>query len=249
MLASGADSKSNRQVLLAYKDQKPCFLDEPAWQIVTDKAGENGSWFASDNAYHSLFACHVQGPRLLQDATTSTAQGADISAISARALTLRQAGIRALDQYIQVLEEISKAPTEIHTPNERPETVYDFQGVEFGDILAPRTFCLHHSFVITINQILLKTRSSVPVHILEAECRASAIEICKCFPALDNMTVSITGIFALAYMPFFLERAAFACPSQYKHGLQVKMERLSGSRSRHRSLENVLANMQTASSP
>ncbi|KAL9111084.1 MAG: hypothetical protein Q9227_004517 [Pyrenula ochraceoflavens] len=185
---------------------------------------------------------HVNGPRLLKEAREAMRLGLDTSGISSKAMELREAEIRNFEYYVDILNKTSKTPSEISAPGEIPATRYTFEGVEFGDIVAPRHFCLHHSFIILVDEILLQMGQTSMSEALEAERVASAVEIAKCLNALDQITVSIMGMFALAFMPFCLEQALSACPPEYKESLEAKLSRWTGSGSRRSSIEDTGAN-------
>ena len=64
--------------------------------------------------------------------------------------------------------------------------------------------------------------------VMAAESRTSAAEICKCIPTLENMPVSqMLGIFSLAYLDFFTERALEASAEEYRVWIEGKRKRWS----------------------
>jgi hypothetical protein len=148
-----------------------------------------------------------------------------------RSVQLHDEAWKAFDYFMSNLALISKTPTEVpYTTSGVPHSTYSFQGVRFADVLTPRAMCSHHSLIITVNRILLKIQKHgsshpAPTDALEAESRASAVEICKCLPALERMPVTMLGIFSLAYPAFFTERALEACPEEYREWIEVKRRR------------------------
>ena len=204
---------------MAYKSQTRCFLNDPEWRAVIPEHEKIEQSKVSE-MFAGLFSAFVQGPQLLHDAEIVLASSLDTTDIVSRAIALRDEAKRSYQSWWDNLELESTAPKEVSCLGSTPEIIYSFKDVTFAEVLTPREVSYHHSLIIMINNILL--RCGHVEDSLEQESRASALEICKCIPALESMPVTMLGIFAMAYLPFFIERAYSACPPEYKTWLESK---------------------------
>ncbi|KIV77016.1 hypothetical protein PV11_08856 [Exophiala sideris] len=208
-------------ILLAYKDQTSCFLEEPAWLSIIYSQTEPHTL---EHALCALFAVQVQGPGLVRDASTAMRTGGDISTVREKAVSLHREACHAFHYFMSELAQISRLPSEVPSgdPGAVPNSIYSFRGVRFPDVLTPRAICNHHSLIIHINRVLGQLQSqdgralaAGVTSALEVESAASAVEICKCLPMLERMPVTMLGVFSLAYPIFYIDCALEACPADY----------------------------------
>lgn len=160
-------------------------------------------------------------PRLIFDAD---ADSSSPDAIARRALELRDQAWKSFRYFERMLWKESASPIEVVAEGPMPHIAYSFKGVSWAEVLTPRAFCFHHSFIIIVNRVLLRTgRSGFDPEFLKQESQASALEITKCLHWVEHMPITMLGIFSMAYPPFFIEQAIFACAPEHKEWLQRKL--------------------------
>lgn len=217
------------QIMLAYKRGTSCFLDEPRWQAVIRPEVSTGI----DYCISVTQQVHVCGPRLLHEANVltrvSSPDPAAILRLCERVSKLKVKAIEAFELFWQTLKETSNLPVEVSNQTGTvPQNFYCFEGVILGETLVPRDICHHYCLKINLNRILIQHDPSLSPEqrsLLRQEDHSSSIEICKCIPTLEQMPVSLIGIFALSYKPFFLKAALLGCHDvEYIHWLEAKLK-------------------------
>lgn len=115
--------------------EKPCFLEEPGWEALTQ--------ISPFPLQERLFACSAKVPRILRDAQRANHGYHDISDVADRADEMRTTVIRCFaDWWI----DLSCGPS---GPVERPSGDAMFPvGYWFPNLLLPGLMCSHYTTLV-----------------------------------------------------------------------------------------------------
>lgn len=178
--------------------ERPCFLEEPAWEALTRIPKQ-----PMIALQERLFVCHAKVPRLLRDAQRANRGLHDTSDVISRASEMRLTMKAHFFEWWNSLDDSSSRPIEKPSGDEMFPIA-----LHFPNIILPGLLCSHYSCLIILNQLLIDSCAVDSIALIE-ESHAAAVEICKC--SFQSQTRLLGSI----YMPFWLRVAADGCAPEH----------------------------------